>query len=175
MARIKALRHATKAWARKHHSPPHHYHNCSFIVLLLDLFEEWRLLSAGELRLRQLCRDRLTLIISQRAAYWKQRGKFRALREGDDNTRFFHARASARARRNQIKLLQVDDAVLVAHDDKVAALTDYYTTILGSTVTTSWGFSLERWSPYTRVPLGSMPTLCWRLSQPKKLCVLSGA
>ena len=97
----------------------------------MDVCEEFRLLSAGERRLRQQCRDKISLIISQRAAYWKQRGKFRALREGDANTKFFHARASCRARRNTIRALEVNGVSLIAHDDKVSALTAYYTGILG--------------------------------------------
>jgi hypothetical protein len=48
VAWIKAVRHAAKAWARKNRSPPAIYHNCSFLILLFDMFEEWRNLSAGE-------------------------------------------------------------------------------------------------------------------------------
>lgn len=65
------------------------YLNCSFLILLFDMFEEWRNLFVGEWHLRQLCHDRLALFISQRMAYWKQRRKFCALREGDANTKFF--------------------------------------------------------------------------------------
>jgi hypothetical protein len=59
------------------------------------------------------------LLIAQRTAYWKQQGKFRALREGDTNTKFFHARASCRARQNAIHALEVDGVQLVSHDDKM--------------------------------------------------------
>ena len=130
-ARIKALRGAAKLWSRHNSMPLYAYSNASFIVLLLDLYEEHRDLTAGEQRLRGLCRDQIALVIAQRAAYWKQRGKFRALREGDANTRFFHARASARLRHNGIRTLEVDGTPIVAHDNKVAALTAYYTNILG--------------------------------------------
>jgi len=77
------------------------------------------------------------------AAWWKQRGKCRALTEGDANTRYFHARASGRLRHNRIQLLEVDGVELFAHDDKVAAITAYYTGILGHQAVTSWTFSLE--------------------------------
>ncbi|MFS9531673.1 hypothetical protein Q6247_26265, partial [Klebsiella pneumoniae] len=43
------------------------------------------------------------LAVRERAAYWKQRGKFRAIREGDANTGFFHAQATQRLRRNNIR------------------------------------------------------------------------
>jgi len=48
VAWIKAVRHAAKLWARKHRSPPDIFHNCSFLILLFDMFKEWRNLSAGE-------------------------------------------------------------------------------------------------------------------------------
>jgi hypothetical protein len=110
---------------------------------MLDVFEETRALSAGERRLRTLCREEVGLIIVQRAAYWKQRGKFRALKEGDANTKYIHARASCRARRNAIRALQVDDTTLVTHDDKVTALTAYYSTILGGEAATTWEFDID--------------------------------
>lgn len=75
--------------------------------------------------------------------YWKQWGKFRALREGDANTCCFHVRASCRSRRNAIRALQIDGATLVAHDDKVTALTTYYSTIIGGEVDISWEFDLH--------------------------------
>jgi hypothetical protein len=84
------------------------------------------------------------MIVAQRAAYSKQQGKFHALREGDANTRYFHARASGHAWRNAIRVLEVDGDTLVAHDDKVAALTTYYSSILGGEVATNWRFDLER-------------------------------
>lgn len=137
VARIKAIRHATKLWARKHRSPLEIYYNCSFLIKLFDMFEERRNLSAGERGLRQRCREWLTLFINQRAAYWKQRGKFRALQEGDVNARYFQARATARARRGQIHHLEIDGVTMVSHSDNTAALTSYYANVLGSVVTTS--------------------------------------
>lgn len=77
-------------------------------------------------------------IVAQRTAYWKQRGKVRALREGDANTRYFHAKTSGRARRNAIRVLEVNGQSLVAHGDKVTALTTYSFDILGGSATTSW-------------------------------------
>lgn len=143
VGRVKALRHATKSWAKQHRARPEDLNNATFIVLHLDVYEESRALSAGEHMLRARCRDRVSEIIEQRAAYWKQRGKFRALREGDANTKFFHARASGRARRNAIRTLKVDGELLISHDSKVAALTAYYTTILGGEVATRGTFDVD--------------------------------
>lgn len=100
-------------------------------------------MSAGERRLRLLCSEKVELIIAQCVPCWKQRGKFCALCEGDANTRYFHAKASGRVRRNTIRAIEVDGAQLVAHQDKVSALTAYYNAILGGEADTTWGFDVE--------------------------------
>lgn len=123
MSSLKAVRCASKVWARGKRSPPSLHCNCKFVIYLLDLLEEGRLLSAGERTLREQCRDRLAIALRERAAYWKQRGKFRAIREDDSNTQFFHARASQRLRRNQIRVLEIDGVAVAAHDAKTQALT----------------------------------------------------
>lgn len=141
--RIKALRHAAKAWSKHHRARTVDLNNAIFIVLQLDIYEESRALSVGEQRLWEHCRDQMSLLISQCAAYWKQRGKFKVLCEGDANTKFFHARASCRAHRNTILDLEVDGALLLSHDAKVATLTAYYTGIVGGEAATTWGFDVD--------------------------------
>jgi len=117
--------------------------NCKFLIAYFDLQEEYRGLFAGERFLRDACTDRLQLAIRERAAYWKQRSKFKAIREGDANTAFHHAHATNRLRRNQIKTLTIDGCELTAHDAKTNALTAYFSSITGTTATAHWQFSLE--------------------------------
>lgn len=53
---------------------------------------------------------RLSNLLAQEEAFWKQRAKVFWLRDGDTNSRFFHAMASAkRRRRNIISKLIRDD------------------------------------------------------------------
>lgn len=94
--------------------------------------------------LRRLCKEQVALFIKEQAAHWKQRGKCRVLHEGDANTRYFHARASARLRHNRIQQLKGEGATLYAHDAKVTAITMYYTSILGHSNDTTWAFDLAR-------------------------------
>jgi exonuclease III len=107
-ARVKELHHDAKVWVRKQRNPSSIFHNCSFIIKLLDMFEECCDMSVGELYLHQLCKDHLSLLVLEKVVHWKQRGKFKAIREGNENTRFFHAKASMRLRKNQIRMVEAD-------------------------------------------------------------------
>ena len=154
---VQASRYAAKVWSRRKKAPPHSFQNCKFIIALFDLHEECRALSAGESYLRQACTDRLHLAIRERAAYWKQRGKFRALREADANTAFHHAHATTRFRKNQIKTLTIDGCDVTAHDTKSEALTGYFSSILGQSLPTQWHFNLEH--IYRAVPAVDLSSL----------------
>ena len=67
----------------------------------------------------------------------------RAIREGDSNTQFFHAHASQRLRRNQIRALEVDGAMVTSHEAKTAALTAHLRNLLGEEHAAAWAFSLD--------------------------------
>ncbi|CAN6175355.1 unnamed protein product [Urochloa humidicola] len=129
---LKAVRCASKSWARRKRAPPSIHLNCKFVIYLLDVLEEGRLLSAGEVILRTACQERLALSLRERAAYWKQRAKQRAIREGDSNTTFFHAHTCARLRRNAIGVLEVDGVQVSTHDGKTAVLTQHLRALLGA-------------------------------------------
>ncbi|KAJ1409361.1 hypothetical protein SESBI_22874 [Sesbania bispinosa] len=53
--------------------------------------------------------DKMNCLIMQEEAFWKQRAKVFWLREGNGNTRFFHAMANARKKRNVITALTDED------------------------------------------------------------------
>jgi len=88
---LKSTRAAAKVWSRRIRAPRDLIQNCKFLILLFDTFEDTLNLSAHELQVRRLCQDSLSVANKQRAAYWKQRSKFRAIKEGDANTAFHHA------------------------------------------------------------------------------------
>lgn len=95
----------------------------------MDLHEELRALSTGEKFLRYAFIDWLHVTMRERAAYWKQRGKFRAIREVDANNAFHHTHATARFMRNQIKTMHIDGVEVMAYDAKAEALEDYFSSI----------------------------------------------
>lgn len=49
------------------------------------------------------CRDKLSKLLIQEERFWKQRAKVHWYREGDENTKFFHAMAPARKKRNTVQ------------------------------------------------------------------------
>jgi len=73
----------------------------------------------------------------------------KSLKEGDANTKFFHARASCRQRMNRIAAITVDGTVLVNHAAKSEAMTNYYTSILGVADDTRWNFDVATLYPVT--------------------------
>jgi len=73
----------------------------------------------------------------------------KSLKEGDTNTKFFHARASCRQRMNRIAAITVDGTVLVNHAAKSEAMTNYYTSILGVADDTRWNFDVATLYPVT--------------------------
>ena len=54
---------------------------------------------------------------------WKQRGKIKGVKFGDENTKFFHTKASINHRHNKIAMLMNQDQVEVTdHEGKAAIL-----------------------------------------------------
>ncbi|CAO2043009.1 unnamed protein product [Urochloa humidicola] len=129
---LKAVRCASKLWARRKRAPPLLHQNCKFVIYLFDMLEEGRVLSTGERHLRNACREQLTLSLREQAAYWKQCGKRRAIHEGDANTRFFQMHAGARLRRNNIRAIEVDGVAVSSHEGKTRALTAHLSNLLGA-------------------------------------------
>jgi hypothetical protein len=87
---------------------------------MFDYFEETRHLSLEEMQVRDSCRLRLAEVIKDRAAYWKQRSKQRAIKEGDANTAYHHAQATQRLRRNNIQHVEVDGVLVANHEAKTS-------------------------------------------------------
>ena len=124
-------------------APPTIIQNCKFIIQLFDSLEEDHCLSNAEIQVRQLSSERLAKELKQKAAYWKQRGKFRAIREGDSNTAFFQAQANSRMRRNKIRSIEVDGVMVTNHYGKVQALNDHFKTIIGTEGSSVWQFDCQ--------------------------------
>jgi hypothetical protein len=84
-------------------------HAALLIIPHIDKAEEARLLSRGEMELRdRLKRKAIALAVIERARK-KQCARITSLKEGDANTRYFHLRVNARRRKNHIHRLKMNN------------------------------------------------------------------
>jgi hypothetical protein len=117
--------------------------NYKFFILLLNTFEEERALSCHELQARRDYLDHLCQAIKERAAYWKQRSKYRVVKEGDANTAFHHAQATVRLWQNNIRYVEVQGSMIASHEGKIQALSDFFSSIIADPTTPAWGFDMH--------------------------------
>jgi hypothetical protein len=95
------------------------------------MLEEGCVLLGVERELTCFAHNQLEMSVCRSAEHWRQRGKFCVVKEGDANTRYFHARASQGYRRNWAQELEVDGETVVSDDGKAAALFRFYHDLLG--------------------------------------------
>lgn len=59
-------------------------------------------------------------------AYWRQRSKTYWLRDGDRNTKYFHAVASSRKRQNSVKKLRKEDDTYAETQEEICEVARLY-------------------------------------------------
>lgn len=99
-----------------------------------------------EAGLRQyfMARDRLNELLLHEEVYWKQRAKTFWLAEGDENTKFFHATASARRKTNRITHLDTDDGMRVEkQDDMCKVVFEYFSKVFTGSQSIGMSQNLE--------------------------------
>lgn len=75
-------------------------------------------------------KDKLHELLIHEEAYWQQRAKNFWLKDGDTNSKFFHAAASSRKKLNHISALRGEDGNLVTdHEGLCRLLKDYYSKV----------------------------------------------
>jgi hypothetical protein len=111
--------------------------------------------------------DALHLSIKEKALYWRARAKIRYVLEGDENTKFFHASATSRLRRNSIPSLVVEGATLSDHSSKALVLKEFFFDLLGTVTPVTWPFNVSSLYPYAPA-LGSRFNSPFTLEEIKK-------
>ena len=80
-----------------------------------------------------LIKSKLRELLVKEEELWQQCSKLHWLQNGDQNTRYFHGKASQRFRRNSIKSIRDNNGVMCEGDDKAAALfVDYFTELFST-------------------------------------------
>jgi hypothetical protein len=69
---------------------------------------------------------RLDEILHREEIMWRQRLRIRWLKEGDQNTKFFHRKASGRAKKNKIKKLRKKDGTVTTDETEFRELANNF-------------------------------------------------
>jgi mannosylglycoprotein endo-beta-mannosidase len=83
------------------------------VILLLDNLEEQRVLTRPELNFRNMVKMHLDKLLVAQCKYWRKRCSIRWIKVGEDNTKFFHAMATKRYRKNNIASLKSDSGEVI--------------------------------------------------------------
>jgi len=102
IAKFKNLRRVLKAWNASLPRLDLVIDNVKLVLHFLEAIEGLRDLSLLEWNFKNIVSAKLISLLRQQRTYWKQRGKIRWVKEGDAGTRFFHAHATIRHRKNTI-------------------------------------------------------------------------
>jgi hypothetical protein len=113
-------------------------------IELLDIIEEWRNLTTEEWNLRDILKSHVLQLLHNQNVYWKQRGKIKWVKLGNENTKFFHTKATINYRNNYISMLiNEDQAEISNHDGKAAMLWKAFKERMGQSDKTSMKFNLR--------------------------------
>ncbi len=115
-SKLKALKGDLKAWNRTVFGDVRYRRQCKMSELLvLDVKEGNGGLSLEENSLREILRSDLVRLAHLEETSWRQKSRATWLKEGDNNTSFFHRTANSNRRHNYIGGLEVDG---IRYEDK---------------------------------------------------------
>jgi hypothetical protein len=148
--KLKSLRFELKKWQTSLSKLKGLIQNCNKVLLVLDALEEERPLFTTEWNFRNIVKLHLDELLSAECRYWKKRCTMRWIKQGEENTKFFHAMATERYKRNNIAMLK-DEAgnELTDHDQMAGLLWSSYRDRMGHSEGISMQFDLP--SLITRV------------------------
>jgi len=141
-AKLKNTRFELRAWRKQKPNLSQQDTDCRIVINLLDRVEESRPLVHREHNLQALIVYILGRVTRAKLQLWKQRSKIRAAIDGDENTRYFHACANQRHRRNVIQIIEHDGCDLDNHEQKATVLHSFYLNLLGTARPAHWRFSI---------------------------------
>jgi hypothetical protein len=115
------------------------------VILILDTLEENRNLFTAEFNFRSIVKQHLEDLLLIECNYWRKRCTVMWIKMSEDNTKFFHALATQRMRRNDISMLRADDGRIISdHDEMVGLLWSEYRDKMGKFEGIQMQFDLGR-------------------------------
>ena len=143
-AKFKNLRRGLKLWSKNLPCLKKLIAQVNGVILLLDIFEEFRPLSDSEWTLRDILKSHVLTLLQNQKTYWKQRGKIKWVKLGDENTHFFHSKATINYRHNYIAMLKnSDQADIFDHDGKADILWKAFKERMGNAESPEMCFNLS--------------------------------
>jgi len=91
-------------------------------VFAFDCLEEIRPLTRPEFNFKTIVKSHHEHLLKLLSTYWKQRYTVRGILVGEENSKFFHAMASERMRRNSISSLTAPDGTVCSDHTQMAEL-----------------------------------------------------
>jgi hypothetical protein len=107
--KFKALRYALKHWHMNLSQLKFYIQHCNKAILILDNLEDQRPLFVTQFNFRKIVKLHLEKLLQIECNYWRKRCTVRWVKVGEDNTKFFHAMATQRNRRNTISMIKDAD------------------------------------------------------------------
>lgn len=142
--KLKNLRRAIRQWKSSISSLSMTIQKIKSLIYLLETLELLRDLSLPEWNFRNLICDKLINLLKMQRIYWKQKDKIRWIKEGDGGTKFFHAHAIIRHRRNTISALTDDQGLVwIAHEQKACLAWKSFKARLGTSEAGNMLFNLN--------------------------------
>jgi mannosylglycoprotein endo-beta-mannosidase len=120
--KLKNLRYALKKWHVSLARIKYLIQNCNKVILYLDTLEENRPLYNPEYNFRNILRVHLDELLLAECNYWRKRCTIRWIKQGEDNTKIFHAMATERYRRNNIAMLKNSEGIEISDHQEMARL-----------------------------------------------------
>ena len=126
-SKLKALKGDLKTWNRTVFGDVRFWRHCKMGELLdLDVKEGNGGLSLEENASMEILRSELVQLAHLEETSWRQKSRATWLKEGDNNTRFFHRTTNSNRRRNYIGELEVDGTRYEDNDDVKAQALQFY-------------------------------------------------
>jgi hypothetical protein len=140
-AKFKLLRRMLRLWARNISNLSILIANCNMTIAFFDKLEEIRPLSHHEFKFRVIIKGQIHNLIAMQNTYWRQRFTQRLVRFGDENTKFFHAMASERYRKNVVNQIVDSSGRMIAdHTEKSALFYQEFKSRMGCSIPISMQF-----------------------------------
>jgi hypothetical protein len=143
--KLKTLRQDLKRWHLSLSKLKILIQNCNKVIPILDELEEARPLFITEFNFRAIVKLHLECLFLIECKYWRKRCTIRWIKMAEDNTRFFHAMATTRYRRNSISMLKDSDGRVVSdHEEMAGLLWSCYRNRMGKSEGIPMQFDLQR-------------------------------